>query len=573
MNIVQLNDSALTDSGLEMINVLLVDDDDIDRESFKRMLSKSKTSKFHIDESSDFVGAIELLEKNDYAACLVDYNLTDRTGLELFEAFKKTSLDSSIILLTGLEEDFIANEAMEAGASDFLSKDDLTAKLLERTIRYSIHHKKMGKERDYLAHHDSLTGLVNRALFFNRLNHQLERIQRHAEGSAILYIDIDSFKSINDTYGHEFGDSVLKGFAQRLSESVRSCDTISRLGGDEFVMLLENLDQANAHLVSQKILKSFDRPLLIDSSNLYVTVSIGMKFFKAGNLTANQLLVQADQALYVAKHEGKKTYRNYNVSMQKVNDENLSLEHDFLIALRKGQIVPYYQPKYCVNTGKVNGFEVLARWPHRSRGFIPPNIFVPCAEKLSIIFELTEQILNRSCEDHVLLKKKFAGATISVNVSASICSSPNLISMVDNAVRKNGLDYSELELEVTETAFMANPLKSIEILGAINAAGIKIAVDDFGKGYSSLSYLTELPIDILKIDMDFVKGIGMSMPKESVVKVIIDLSKKLGFAVVAEGVETAEQLVFLKEHSVDLVQGYYFSKPMSLADCLQLEKS
>ncbi|MFT7294975.1 MAG: PleD family two-component response regulator, partial [Pseudohongiellaceae bacterium] len=182
MNIVQLNDSALTDSGLEMINVLLVDDDDIDRESFKRMLSKSKTSKFHIDESSDFVGAIELLEKNDYAACLVDYNLTDRTGLELFEAFKKTSLDSSIILLTGLEEDFIANEAMEAGASDFLSKDDLTAKLLERTIRYSIHHKKMGKERDYLAHHDSLTGLVNRALFFNRLNHQLERIQRHAEG-------------------------------------------------------------------------------------------------------------------------------------------------------------------------------------------------------------------------------------------------------------------------------------------------------------------------------------------------------------------------------------------------------
>ncbi|MFT4888224.1 MAG: diguanylate cyclase (GGDEF)-like protein, partial [Pseudohongiellaceae bacterium] len=461
MNIVQLNDSALTDSGLEMINVLLVDDDDIDRESFKRMLSKSKTSKFHIDESSDFAGAIELLEKNDYAACLVDYNLTDRTGLELFEAFKKTSLDSSIILLTGLEEDFIANEAMEAGASDFLSKDDLTAKLLERTIRYSIHHKKMGKERDYLAHHDSLTGLVNRALFFNRLNHQLERIQRHAEGSVILYIDIDSFKSINDTYGHEFGDSVLKGFAQRLSESVRSCDTISRLGGDEFVMLLENLDQANAHLVSQKILKSFDRPLLIDSSNLYVTVSIGMKFFKAGNLTANQLLVQADQALYVAKHEGKKTYRNYNVSMQKVNDENLSLEHDFLIALRKGQIVPYYQPKYCVNTGKVNGFEVLARWPHRSRGFIPPNIFVPCAEKLSIIFELTEQILNRSCEDHVLLKKKFAGATISVNVSASICSSPNLISMVDNAVRKNGLDYSELELEVTETAFMANPLKSI----------------------------------------------------------------------------------------------------------------
>jgi EAL domain-containing protein (putative c-di-GMP-specific phosphodiesterase class I) len=283
--------------------------------------------------------------------------------------------------------------------------------------------------------------------------------------------------------------------------------------------------------------------------------------------------VQADQALYVAKHEGKKTYRNYNVSMQKVNDENLSLEHDFLVALKKGQIVPYYQPKYCVNTGKIDGFEVLARWPHQSRGFIPPNIFVPCAEKLSIIFELTEQILNRSCEDHVLLKKKFANATISVNVSASICSSPNLISMVDNAVRKSGLDYSDLELEVTETAFMANPLKSIEILGAIKATGIKIAVDDFGKGYSSLSYLTELPIDILKIDMDFVKGIGMSMPKESVVKVIIDLSKRLGFAVVAEGVETAEQLVFLKEHSVDLVQGYYFSKPLSLADCLQLEKS
>lgn len=567
----QLSDSVLADSRLELINILLVDDDDIDRESVKRMLNKSTSSKFHIDESSDFAGAIELLEKNDYAACLVDYNLSDRTGLELLEAIKKTSLDSSIILLTGLEEEYIANEAMKAGASDFLSKDDITAKLLERTIRYSIHHKKMGKERDYLAHHDSLTGLVNRALFFNRLNHQLERINRQAEGSAILYIDIDAFKSINDVYGHEFGDSVLKKFANRLSESVRSCDTISRLGGDEFVILLENLDQANAHLVSQKILKSFDSPLLISSMKLYVTVSIGMKFFKAEDLTANQLLVQADQALYVAKHEGKKTYRNYNASMEKTKDENLSLEHDFLLALKTGQIIPYYQPKYCVNTGKIDGFEVLARWPHESRGFVPPDVFIPCAEKLSTILQLTEQILNKSCEDHILLKKRFPGATISVNVSASSCSTPSLISMVDNAVRKYGLKYSELELEVTETAFMANPKKSIEILGAINATGVKIAVDDFGKGYSSLSYLTELPIDTLKIDMDFVQGIGMSVPKESVVKVIIDLSRRLGFSVVAEGVETAEQLSFLKEHSVDLVQGYLLSKPLSLADCLQLK--
>lgn len=571
MNQTQLSNSVLTDTGLELINILLVDDDDIDRESVKRMLNKSKNSKFHIDESSDFAGAIELLEKNDYAACLVDYNLSDRTGIELLEAIKKTSLDSSIILLTGLEEEFIANEAMKAGASDFLSKDDITAKLLERTIRYSIHHKKMGKERDYLAHHDSLTGLVNRALFFNRLNHQLERIHRQAEGSAILYIDIDAFKSINDAYGHEFGDSVLKEFASRLSESVRSCDTISRLGGDEFVILLENLDQANAHLVSQKILKSFDGSLLINSVNLYVTVSIGMKFFKGEDLTANQLLVQADQALYVAKHEGKKTYRNYNASMQKVKDEDLSLEHDFILALKTGQIVPYYQPKYCINTGKINGFEVLARWFHVGRGFVPPSVFIPCAEKLSMILQLTEQILNKSCEDHSLLKEKFPGVTISVNFSASICSSPTLISMIDNAIRKNGLDYSELELEVTETAFMANPKKSIEILGAINATGVKIAVDDFGKGYSSLSYLTELPIDTLKIDMDFVQGIGVSMPKESVVKVIIDLSRRLGFSVVAEGVETAEQLSFLKEHSVDLVQGYFFSKPLSLADSLQLK--
>lgn len=573
MNTVQQNNSALSNAGLELINILLVDDDDIDRESVKRMLNKSKSSKFHIDESSDFAGAIELLEKNDYAACLVDYNLSDRTGLELLDAIKKTSLDSSIILLTGMEEEFIANEAMKAGASDFLSKDDITAKLLERTIRYSIHHKKMGKERDYLAHHDSLTGLVNRALFFNRLNHQLERIHRQPEGSAILYIDIDAFKSINDAYGHEFGDSVLKEFAKRLLESVRSCDTISRLGGDEFVILLENLDQANAHLVSQKILKSFDSSLTISAVNLYVTVSIGMKFFNAENLTANQLLVQADQALYVAKHEGKKTYRNYNASMQKVKDEDMSLEYDFILALKKGQIVPYYQPKYCVNTGKIDGFEVLARWPHKSRGFVPPDVFIPCAEKLFTILELTEQILNRACEDHALLKQRFPGITISVNVSASSCSSPTLMSMVDNAVRKNGLEYSELELEVTETAFMTNPKKSIEILGAINATGVKIAVDDFGKGYSSLSYLTELPIDTLKIDMDFVQGIGMSMPKESVVKVIIDLSKRLGFSVVAEGVETAEQLAFLKEHSVDLVQGYFFSKPLSLANCLQLKKN
>lgn len=574
MNHLQNRSSLALDTGdHDQISILIVDDDELDRESIRRMLGKFTQQNFEIDEARGFAEAEKMLQDKVYDSCLIDYYLDGRTGIELLESIKHSNPNSSVILLTGLDEDSIDKDAMNAGASDYLCKDEISAKLLGRTIQYSVHQKKIDRDRDFLAHHDSLTQLVNRTLFFDRLSHAVERATRQELECTILYIDVDHFKQVNDEFGHEAGDILLCELAKRLKQSVRGSDTVARLGGDEFAILLEDVNKANSHYVSQKILHAVEQPFEVFNAIINVSISLGMTRFPNHTDNINQLLMQADQALYLAKKDGKRTYRKYSEELQKELERSRWIEKEFESAIEKNEIGPFYQPQYCLLTGKVSGFESLARWQHATEGFISPGEFVPLAEKLSLMSLMTRMMIEKSSSDFLRLKEVFPKSHVAVNISASDCMTDQLVPCVERIIHELHIAPSDLELEVTESLLMQNIDKAAEVLGTLHTLGVRIAIDDFGTGFSSLSYLTELPIDTLKIDLQFVQGIGKSSQKESVIKVIIDLAKRLGFETVGEGVETQYQADFLRANGCDYVQGYLFSKPLPFDECLLLSST
>lgn len=557
----------------EVINILLVDDDDFDRANIKRMLSGFEQVKFRIDEANRFDDAIAMLSEKHYDSFLIDYYLDGRTGIELLESIKCKTPYSSSILLTGLDERSIDRNAMEAGASDYICKDEITPKLLGRAICYSVHQKQIDRERDFLAHHDPLTKLVNRALFFDRLSHAVLRATRNKHECTLLYIDVDAFKAVNDELGHEAGDILLCEISKRFQETVRESDTVARLGGDEFAILLEDISRVDSHYVSQKILDHISQPFRVNSSTVNITVSLGMTRFPNETQDINRLLMQADQALYTAKKEGKRTYRKFDAKMKEEFERTRWLEREFEPALLGGSIKPFFQPQYCLLTGHVTGFESLARWQHPIDGFVSPGEFVPVAERLSLMPQLTHAILRQSCASFKRFGPHFPRSRLCINVSASDCKSDRLVRRVEQVISNHALSSDDIELEVTETVLMQNFKTAIEVLNTLHDLGVRVAIDDFGTGFSSLSYLTELPVDTLKIDLMFVQGIGVSAQKETVIKVIIDLAKRLGFQTVGEGVETAEQKEFLRVNGCDYVQGYFFNKALSSEDCLQLGRS
>ncbi|MCO7223462.1 GGDEF domain-containing response regulator [Pleionea sp. CnH1-48] len=566
-----LNDFA------ESVKVLIVDDDEADREYVNYLVESGSHSSYQIEQAEDHTEALACLAQSTFDVCLIDYHLgaSSDNGIELLRKIAIQYPNTSCILITGMNSDEIDQVALEAGAADFLCKDEMTAKLLDKTLRYAIHRKQMDLELQHLAHHDSLTHLVDRNLFFDRLEHLIAQSKRNQSKHAILYIDVDFFKSINDEFGHVVGDEVLKQFSGRLLKSVRTSDTVSRLGGDEFAIILEDVDSTKAHYVSQKILRSMEEPLIISGQVIQVSASIGMTCFPFDDFDPNHLLTQADQALYFAKKDGRKTYRNFNESMKQLSQESIRLEHEFRLALENGGIVPYLQPQFCMQTNRLIGFEALARWIHPERGFISPDEFIPCAEKLSLSGKLTEVILNQSCEVFSPWLSALPDLVLSVNVSASECPGKQLFHRVKTALTHYNVAAKNLDIEVTESVLMQQPTQTVSTLKELNNFGVKIAIDDFGTGYSSLSYLADLPIDVLKIDRTFVQGIGVKPQKEVIIQVIIDLAKRLKLKVVAEGAETLEQVNFLKKHRCDYIQGYYFSKPLSLddANALALKES
>jgi diguanylate cyclase (GGDEF)-like protein/PAS domain S-box-containing protein len=417
----------------------------------------------------------------------------------------------------------------------------------------------------HLAHYDSLTGLPNRALLADRMRVAINRAARQAKRLAVLFVDLDRFKAINDSLGHDIGDHLLKAVAERMQTSIRSVDTVSRVGGDEFVVLLSEIETAeDAARVAQKIIEGLSQPYQIEKHELLLTGSVGICIYPDNGMEPNILLRNADASMYTAKEAGRNRYQFYSEDMTARAIERLSLEHDLRGAVERGEMFLVYQPQIELATGRIIGVEVLMRWRHPARGLISPVRFIPVAEDTGLILSIGEWGLRESCRQaRSWYECGLLNASISVNVSAVQFRQIDFVEVIEHALRESGLPPDSLELELTESAVMQGAEPALNKLRELDALGVKVAIDDFGTGYSSLAYLRQFTVDRLKIDQSFVRDVPGNNDAEAIAAAIVAMGLNLGLRIIAEGVETEAQAEFLQSVLCKEGQGYLYAWPMT----------
>jgi diguanylate cyclase (GGDEF)-like protein len=422
-----------------------------------------------------------------------------------------------------------------------------------------------------LAYHDTVTGLPNRLLFQDRLALAVAQAHRHHQRLAVLFLDLDRFKIINDSLGHSIGDRLIREVAGRLRTCLREGDTVARLGGDEYTLLLPHVGQAvDAAKVAKKVLDLVRIPFDIDGRELFVTASIGISLYPDDGRDAEALVKNADTAMYRAKDQGRDNYQLYTPAMNATALQRLALESSLRKALAQDELVLHYQPILDVASRRVHGVEALLRWRHSELGLVPPAEFIPLAEVTGLILPMGSWVLRTACAQARAWQDRHPGLTVAVNLSARQFQEPSLVAQVTDALADTGLEPRCLQLEITESSAMQNAQSAIQTLRELKALGVGLSIDDFGTGYSSLSYLKRFPIDTLKIDQSFIRDIGSDPDDAAIASAIIALAHVLKLKVVAEGVETAGQLEFLTAHGCDRTQGYLFSRPLSADLCGEL---
>jgi diguanylate cyclase (GGDEF)-like protein/PAS domain S-box-containing protein len=430
----------------------------------------------------------------------------------------------------------------------------------------------MALQMTHSAHHDFLSGLPNRILLNDRVDQAIASASRHMKKLAVLFLDLDGFKHINDSLGHPTGDKLLQSIAKRLVECVRGSDTVSRQGGDEFVVLLLDVEEPeDAALAARKILQAVAEAHPIDRHDLCVTASIGVSVYPDDGLDAETLIKNADMAMYQAKENGRQSYQFFKPAMNLRAVERQSIEESLRRALERHEFALHYQPKINLRRGEITGAEALIRWTHPVRGPISPARFIPVAEDCGLILPIGDWVLREACtQARTWLDAGLPLATIAVNISAMAFRQESFLESVFATLKETGLEPTCLELELTESVLMKHADSTKSILETLRANGVRVALDDFGTGYSSLSYLTKLPIDALKIDQSFVRQITTTPSETTIVKAVIGMARSLKLQVIAEGVETQEELAFLQAQQCDEAQGYYFSRPLAAPQFEQL---
>jgi diguanylate cyclase (GGDEF)-like protein len=424
--------------------------------------------------------------------------------------------------------------------------------------------KHMEEKLAYRALHDPLTGLPNRDLLLDRLGQALARAGRSGRKVAVLFMDLDNFKYVNDSLGHDAGDGLLVEVAERLRGSLRPADTVARLGGDEFVMLLEGLkSEADAEEAVARVTEAINRPVYLKDQEVFVTFSIGIAMNTPDEAHHDDLLRRADVAMYRAKNDGKDRHRVFDASMNASARVRLELASDLRRALARDELPIHYQPTVCLEGGRILGFEALVRWEHPRKGLILPAEFMPVAEETGLIVPMGRHTLREACRR---AKDWQDGGrrplTVSVNLSVRQLQDADLLADVSLALEESGLAPRDLILEITESALMGDVPKNVAVLRGLKALGVRIAIDDFGTGYSSLSYLERFPVDVVKVDRSFVGRLGRNAKGGALVCAVIDLARALDLDVVAEGVETAEQAEELARLGCEVAQGYHFASPL-----------
>lgn len=506
-----------------------------------------------------------------------DRERVDQALTLILKERKPCDMDHRIVLPNGAE--FTVHLQAEA-----VFDDQLKAHTIVGTAQDISERKRSEREIHRLAYYDSLTGLPNRVLFKDRVTQALAHARRYQSTLAVLFLDLDRFKVINDTLGHTVGDLLLKQVADRLSDSIRHSDSVgrsvekdekhelARLGGDEFTVLLTNIRAAqDAGTVARRILEALGKSFLIDGHEISVTVSVGIAIFPTDGDSVDLLLKSSDIAMYHAKEQGRNNAQFYSAAMNALATERLKMENDLRKALERHELIVYYQPQVDIRTNRIVGAEALVRWRHPQRGMLLPAVFLPVAIETGMIQKVDDEVLLMACRQNKAWQD--AGYTpirMSVNVSNLFFHGASLTNAVARALGETQLNPESLELELTESITMRNVETSITMLLELRAMGVRLSLDDFGTGYSSLSHLQRFPLNMLKIDQSFTRDVTSNSANASITRAIISLAHSMNLSVLAEGVETDEQLTLLRGQGCDEVQGHYFGRPMSAEEFVPL---
>jgi diguanylate cyclase (GGDEF)-like protein len=511
--------------------------------------------------------ATQELRDHGASCVLLDLPVTDRDQLDRLGHMHTTAPDVPIIVLSEQADEAAGLRSVKAGAQDHLGKRELHPALLSRAVRYAIQRKRSEVELAHQALHDPLTGLPNRALFVDRLGVALDRCRRASTSVAVLFLDIDKFKPINDSHGHAAGDRLLIELGRRLHEMLRPMDTVARFGGDEFTLLFEDLESEHeAVLIADRISRSASLPVTIDDngSETALSLSIGIAIVKEPVGSPAQVIRDADTAMYRAKELGGGRLELFDESSRQRAGERLELEGALRRAVERSELRVHYQPTISLNSEMgLSGFEALLRWEHPERGLIAPSEFMAIAEDTGLILPIGEFVFEQAVRQIGRWRQLRPEVTMSVNLSTRQLEDPGLVSRLARTIDASATEPGALCLEVTEDSVEHNPALAVQMLDALRQIGVRLALDDFGTGYSSLSSLRRLPVDMLKIHESFVSGLGNGSGDAAILGAVVELGHALGLSVVAEGVETDVQLAQLRELGCDSAQGYLFGRPVT----------
>ena len=544
--------------------LLLIEDNPGDIALITELLMSVRPDEYRIESALSLAEGLKQLKDNYYDVVISDLSLPDSDGLQIIGRLQDVEDRAPIIVMTGNDNQQVAVQAVQQGAQDYLVKGQGDGHLIGRAIDYSIERKKVEQGLSYLAQYDPLTGLANRLLFKERLDRALIRAERNNTYVALMFIDLDRFKNVNDTLGHEAGDRLLVEVSKRLSAVVREGDTIARLGGDEFTIILEEIKKEEVvSQIASKLLAQMVDPFEINGMEVFVTPSIGITMYPQDSADSGNLLKNADTAMYRAKDTGRNGFQFYTADMNTRSIARLDLESKLRRSLDNDEFILYFQPKIDLASQKMIGAEALIRWRHPELGILPPGEFIPLAEEIGMIEAIGNWVIKTACRQIVDWHERYnVMLPVAVNISARQFRNPGFVPYIDSILEQYQLDPSNLEIEITESAIMEQTSQTSLAMKQLKERNIRVSIDDFGTGYSSLNYLRRFMIDTLKIDRSFVQEITEGTDEAAITCAIIALGRSLNMNVVAEGVESEAQAQFLLDHGCNEAQGFYFSKPV-----------
>ncbi len=558
------------------IKVLIIDDDEEDFLIAKEIISEIKNQEYILDWAPTYQKALNEIKNNCHDVYLIDYKLGAKTGLDLIDETIEISHKIPIIMLTSLDSHETDVLAMKKGAADFLRKGKIDSELLERSIRYAIEKKTTENKIVYLAYYDQVTDLPNRVFFKEQLNYAIAHAARYNRILAILFIDLDNFKIINDSLGHHVGDIFLKEVAKRLHSCIRKSDiiarnslktpvdTLARLGGDEFTISLTEINTGeDASLVAGRIIKTLSEPFNIENHEIFTSASIGIALCPTDSDDTDTLLKYADNAMYHVKNQGKNGFQYFQKAMNENVQDMISKINNIRKALDHNEFLLYYQPKMNLKTGEITGFEALIRWDQKDKGIVSPIAFIPFAEKHHLIDFVSNWVLHAVCKQHREWEEaNLKALPVSINLPVTQFLKADFMQYITGIIGSYHVSPELFELEITESIFMDEMKSTYLKLSELQTLGFQISIDDFGTGFSSLSRLKQIPCNVLKIDKSFINNINGDSPDMILINSVIAMAHGFKMQVVAEGVETALQFTRLKQSDCDILQGYLLSRPL-----------